>query len=648
MKRTFVFGIFSILILIILSLTEYERPDETMSSSTHLDYVRESMRGGPIAPNVYFLLPERCAGCHGYDSLKIANIDIDSNDINLVDDWSTSMMALSGKDPLWLAKVRHESLVNPAHATILQNICTSCHAPMGHFQAFFTDHLPYTLTNLNTDSLGKAGVACMGCHSIGTDGLGSRFSGDIPYDTNRVVYGPFITPMAGPMQLYVGLTPIYTTHVSESRVCSPCHTLITNTVDLSGVPTGGTFVEQATYHEWLNSEFPSKDKPCQSCHMPQVEEPVKIAVGYTALTGRSPFNQHVFAGANYFMLQLMKQFKDSLDITAKESDFEQTLSATTNMLRHNTLDLNLVFKKVENDSAFIDVLLKNKAGHKFPSGYPSRRAILQFVVVKSNGDTLFASGKLRNDGELLYPTLPFEPHHDIINNERQNQIYEFVMGDVAGNKTTVLERAASTLKDNRLVPKGFTTLFSSYDTCRIDAIALADSDFNKVAGSEGSGTDIVHFHVPLDGYYGDITIYSQVFYTAVPPSWLTEMFTFAAPEIDRWKNMYNNADKTAQLVSADTLLNLSIPNAINEIFESSFQLYPNPSIDGVISIKQMLVACSEIKVFDIKGNLINTIFCNGEKTNPFQFKVANQPGIYFVQFICGVKQLTKKVVITAR
>jgi hypothetical protein len=454
--------------------------------------------------------------------------------------------------------------------------------------------------------------------------------------------------MAGPMQLYVGLTPTFATHVGESRACSPCHTLITNTVNLSGVTTGGTFVEQATYHEWLNSEFPRKDKPCQSCHMPQVEEPVKIAVGYTALTGRSPYNKHVFAGANFFMLNLIKQHKDSLDISAKDADFEQTLSATTNMLRNNTLDLSLTFQKIENDSAFFDVLLKNKAGHKFPSGYPSRRAILQFIVVKSNGDTLFASGKLRNDGELLHPNLPFEPHHDVITKESQNQIYEFVMGDVAGNRTTVLERGASTLKDNRLVPKGFTTSSLTYDTCRIDAIALADTDFNKIAGSEGSGSDIVHFHIPLHGYYGAINIYSQVYYTAIPPSWLTEMFTFSAPEIDRWKNMYNNADKTAQLVAADTLLNLSIPNAISEIFESSVQLYPNPSIDGHFTIDNIPKECTDIKVFDTKGNVIRLISCKGINADQFQIELASQSGIYFIQFNCGIKQLTKKVVIATK
>jgi hypothetical protein len=126
------------------------------------------------------------------------------------------------------------------------------------------------------------------------------------------------------------------------------------------------------------------------------------------------------------------------------------------------------------------------------------------------------------------------------------------------------------------------------------------------------------------------------------------MFTFSAPEIDRWKNMYNNADKTAQLVAADTLLNLSIPNAISEIFESSVQIYPNPSADGRLTIEHMPLECTEIKVFDVKGNLIKLISCRGNNTSPFQMEVTHQPGIYFIQLNGGIQQLTKKIVITAR
>ena len=54
-------------------------------------------------------------------------------DVNLYDDWETSMMALSAVDPFWKAKVSHEILVNPANSLELQTLCTKCHAPLGHY-----------------------------------------------------------------------------------------------------------------------------------------------------------------------------------------------------------------------------------------------------------------------------------------------------------------------------------------------------------------------------------------------------------------------------------------------------------------------------------------------------------------------------------
>ncbi|MBK7084529.1 MAG: hypothetical protein IPH53_07620 [Flavobacteriales bacterium] len=44
------------------------------------------------------------------------------------------------------------------------------------------------------------------------------------------------------------------------------------------------------------------------------------------------------------------------------------------------------------------------------------------------------------------------------------------MGDVNGDVTTVLERAASTINDNRLVPQGFSTAHYAYDTTRIEGV----------------------------------------------------------------------------------------------------------------------------------------------------------------------------------
>jgi hypothetical protein len=170
--------------------------------------------------------------------------------------------------------------------------------------------------------------------------------------------------------------------------------------------------------------------------MPQIEDPVKIANGYISLAGRTPFNLHEFAGANTFMLELMKNNKDSLGITASDRNFDSTLAATTRQLRANTVDVQVDSVAVTADTAFFDVKLTNKAGHKFPSGYPARRAVLQVLVLKANGDTLFASGRFDANGEVIGLDVPFERHHDVIRQPNDVQVYEMVMGDVNGNVTT--------------------------------------------------------------------------------------------------------------------------------------------------------------------------------------------------------------------
>ncbi|MBL7924236.1 MAG: hypothetical protein JNL88_08560 [Bacteroidia bacterium] len=537
----------------------------------------------PLDSGQYFSLPQNCRGCHGFDSLGLANVDINGMDINLYDDWETSMMGLAGVDPFWKAKVSHEILVDTAHSLELQTLCTKCHAPLGHYTAMYKGQTHYTMADLALDSLGQSGVSCHSCHGIKDSSiLGSLFTGQIPYDTNRIVYGPFTQPMTGPMQLYVGLTPMFGAHLGESRACSPCHTLISNSVDLSGNPTGNTFVEQATYHEYLNSDYPTVELlTCQSCHMPKVEDPVKIANGYTALPGRTPFNLHSFAGANSFMVQLIKDNKTSLGVDAADRNFDSTLAANTQLLKYQTLDLYAHYDSTGQDTAYFRAQVVNKAGHKFPSGYPSRRAVLQFIALKPNGDTLFASGLFDNNYEVQNISPVFENHHNIIDQSSQSQIYEMVMGDVNGNFTTVLERANTHLKDNRIPPKGFSTLHPAYDTCAIVGDALADADFNKISGVEGSGQDIVHYHVPLHGYSGPLTVMVHVFYQTLPPGFLSEMQNYSSAAIDTFLSMYAAANRNPLLIRADTLNNIMIPVGLPGLsLAEAISIGPNPSHDG--------------------------------------------------------------------
>jgi hypothetical protein len=604
------------------------------------------MQIGPIGPGEYFLPSSRCAGCHGKDSLGEANVNEDLVDVNLYDRWSASMMGLSAKDPLWRAKVSQEKLVNPAHGMALEDKCTSCHAPMGHYNAHYNGASHYLISDFDNDSLGIDGVSCAGCHTIGPNGLGTTFSGEVLYDTTRHIYGPFVNPMVGPMQLYTGYTPTYSTHISDSKVCASCHTLITHTADLNGNLTGGEFVEQATYHEYKNSVYSQNNTTCQNCHMARISDPIMIANGYLSLTPRTPFNQHSFAGANEFMLKLMKANKTSLGIDIPDFKFDTTLIATNIMLKEKSVNLTLHFDSVSNDSAYFRVKLLNKAGHKFPSGYPSRRAILQFVVKDNNNDTVFKSGILHSDFSVAGENPAFEPHHQIINQSGVSQIYEMVMGDVNSQYTSVLERAAILLKDNRIAPNGFTTQHASYDTVKISLDALSDPDFNKVSGVEGSGTDEVHFHVPVAGITSTINATARIIYQTLPPKFVSEMFSLNSAPIDTFRNMFNAADKTPIIANADSLLNLQLVTFTGKQLnkKDDVKVFPSISNDGRVSVNaygQMDI--KQIDVFNCNGKIVlSKALSNGSKTE--YIVLPDAAGVYIIRIKSNKNDVYKKVI----
>lgn len=619
-------------------------PSQKFHTQAQLDAFNGLPTRAPIAPGEFFLPSSSCRGCHGYDSAQVSNLNEAGEDINLVDRWESSMMALSAKDPFWKAKVTHEITINPAHSGILQNKCLDCHAPMGAYTAQFHGIPFYGLTDLATDSLGLDGVSCGACHAINAN-VGYTYSGIIPYDTNKVEYGPFTAPTVGPMQLYEGLTPLYSPHMDEARLCSSCHTLITQSVDPVGAFTGGYFVEQATYHEYKNSDYPSNSIKCQTCHMPKIEEPIIIANGFTGLTPRTPFNQHVFAGANSFMLNLIKANKSALNINVPDKSFDSTIVATMDMLQKKSLDFDLQLVSITSDTAYFKVMLKNKAGHKFPSGYPSRRAILQFVVIDSGNDTIFQSGIFNNQYRVVGEDPAYEVHHNTINQSNVSQIYELVPGDVGGNFTSVLERASVLLKDNRIPPLGFTSAASVYDTVTVSNDAIADADFNKVASIEGSGIDWVHFAVPLAAAVGNISIKSKVYYQSVPPKWVEDMFTYSTPEINAFQTMYNAADQTPVLVAQDSLNNVLIPLGINSysLYEE-IKAWPTISMDGRIFVSSEYgTLIKSVEVYDSGGKLQSQLQNTGYQSI-ISLYLPQSSGIYYLKVTTGTKIVYKKVV----
>lgn len=606
-------------------------------------YNRSGGHRSPIDSGEYFLGSITCRGCHGPDSANYANLDENGNDVNLYDDWESTMMALSAKDPLWRAKVSHEILVNPSHADELQTKCTSCHAPMGHYSAMFKGHEFYTIADLEQDTLGLNGVACGACHMIGPDSLfGLNFSGEIGYDTSRVEYGPFPNPVIGPMELYTGLIPTYSTHMDRAEVCAPCHTLITKTADLNGNSTGATFVEQATFHEWVNSTY-NNSQPCQSCHMPKIPDPVILANGYLGLPPRSPFNLHQFAGANVTMLKLIKDNKAALGIDVDDRKFDSTIVLTMQQLQEKSIDMTLNVDSVTTDTLYASVKLRNKAGHKFPSGYPSRRAYVQFVI-QSNGDTLFSSGNLTANYDVEGHDPVFEPHYNVITNPQQVQIYEMIMGDVNGDRTTVLERAADFLKDNRLPPIGFTSSHSVYDTVKIVGEALTDPNFNKAGSIEGTGTDIIYYHIPLNNFSGTVNVSAAVYYQTLNPRWLAEMFSLSSAPINAFKTMFDASDKGPVLVAARDTQDIVVISGINNVTQSgTIDVFPNPTANGKVTIRSFAGnSIKAIEIIDLEGKKHAELSFSNRPVN-VEALLPKQTGVYLIKIQCDKGSYVKKV-----
>ncbi|MFT4535792.1 MAG: hypothetical protein ACI9P5_003162 [Saprospiraceae bacterium] len=630
-------------IVLLAMIPERENPEAFHTIAEWDKFVEERLMHAP--PDSVHLFPtaRRCQGCHGHDPQMNAMVDWMGNDINTHDDWASSMMANSAKDPFWRAKVSHEVLVNPTHKIDLETKCTSCHAPQGHFTALLRGADHYSITEMENDTIAMDGVSCGSCHMKSEEDLDKLFSGEGKYDTTGVMYGPFEMPFAAPMNDFVGFNPVYSEHINDAGICASCHTLLTSSTDLEGNYTGRKFVEQATYHEWLNSDFDddgASPKTCQGCHMPRIEDNIVISANYLFLDPRAPFALHDLVGANVTMLELMKNNRKALNIQAADEHFDETIAKTLDMLQKQSLAVELTTTKIESDTAYFNLEIQNKAGHKFPSGYPSRRVFVEFTVTDDSDVILWKSGGTDDNHEIVGHPDGVMPHFNTISKENQVQIYEFVITDVNGDITTILEQADGSPKDNRLPPKGFSTSHSAYDTTMIYGAALTDSNFNYEGAEEGTGADIISYHIPLNGYSGNINVSAKIYYQSITPRFVKPMFDETTPEIEIFRSMYNAADLSPVLVAHDSIIDLfveSLATDQDDIAEAT--VYPNPSIDGLLHIRSDNKV-TRIKVVNMDGKIVLD-----QKTPSSTIQLPSVSGLYAIELFIDGGSVVRKVFV---
>jgi len=569
----------------------------------------------PTGYNTLFAGSGECLLCHN------SMIDNDGNNIGILNYWKSSMMANSSKDPFWRAKVSYEVIKNPALQEEIETTCTRCHAAQGSFNAFHNGQAHYSIEELYVDPIANDGVSCTVCHQILEESHGN-FSGEIEFGDNHQIFGPYVNIFPNPMIEFTGYTPTYGTHIKDSELCANCHTLFTPTVDLNGQFTGTYFTEQSIYQEWKNSFAFETQTSCQDCHIPELNESIVISTMPPWLEGQSPFGKHELVGGNVFMLNMLKNNIDELSLTAGEQDFDATINRTLSKLLEESLILEIDINDRTDDTLFLQVSLLNMAGHKIPTGYPSRQIFLQLIVKNEADETIFISGEIDEYGQIIHEAFPFEPHHDQINSENQTQIYQMVMGNVEDNVTTTLLQADHALKDNRLVPMGFSYSHPSYDTTALVGEVLNDSNYNE----NQSGKDIIYYNIPVQTT-GHLNIEVKAFYQSVNSRWLNDMFAETSEEIDSFENIYNISDLTPVLMKSATVTSQAteIEEPMNE---KEFILYPNPVNEYFWVNNSYLI--SKINIYDLKGRLVKKI----EKHNiANKMSLSVKPGVYLIEIM---------------
>lgn len=518
-----------------------------------------------------FATSRECALCHSNHQSATAMRDAAGNEIAPFNLWQGTMMANAARDPLWRAVMSAEIAATPAAKGVIEEKCMRCHAPMASEaqRAVLNEARLHLLTDTTTpvNALALDGVSCTVCHQIDPANLGSdeSFSGGFVIGNQRRIYGPHENPVTGPMQVHVNYTPTYASHVTQSELCATCHTVFTHALTEEGDDAGAQpFPEQTAYLEWQNSIYGNpglgdEARACQSCHMPTVDElgneiETRIARsppgGDFLINERKPFGRHLFVGANTLMPAIFKDMRAVLNPQATDEAFDATIALARMRLEDQTAVVEISDVSEGEGSLAFAVQVHNEVGHKFPTGFPARRAWLHVTVTDASGAVLFESGAsdargriLAQGGALLDVEKAaggFEPHHDVITRDDQVQIYEAVMGDTGGARTPLLLRAERHLKDNRLLPLGFSAEFADYDSIKPRGQAAEDATF--VAGQ-----DTVRFELDLEGAPARVDV--ELVYQTLGSRFAMDLFQTPTDEIAAFRYMWKRADVTPVLVA---------------------------------------------------------------------------------------------------
>jgi hypothetical protein len=541
---------FPVLTILAIFATSCDTPGTNTSSSSSGGSTEPPVELPPpmgnIAPVNFastnrFTTHSQCAQCHFAGPDTPLMHDAAGNDISPVYAWRSSMMAFAARDPYYLAVVGEELTKSTTEKDFIEKTCTRCHAPAGSVEHEQTGgHL--TMDSITSGdspeaNLGRDGVTCTLCHQIADVNLGKTqsFAGGFTIEYERKIYGPHSAPKVDPMQLIVNYTPTASSHITTSEVCATCHTVIVPI--MKNGQKQGDFLEQSPYLEWKNSTF-SPGVPCATCHMPTKDENMMdynspIAKFPMGLATRTPFGKHRFAGGNAYMLQMLADNVDFTGTSVPSAELSEAAVAAKAHLGEAAV-MQVLSSKMDGDTLVVTIAVENHTGHKLPTGYPGRRMWVHLRAEGASGVVLFESGAVDASGALvdrsgkrLDSADAVMSHRDVIQAENEVQVYEAIAKNAAGEPTHLPLESVGYLKDNRILPVGWSKTDPWIDW--IAPVGVA-GDLSFIAG-----LDLVEYRIPKGSTVKRVT--ARLLYQTVRPTELEGLAKVPHPAAVRFSQM---------------------------------------------------------------------------------------------------------------
>ena len=572
-----------------------------------------------------FVTSAQCLGCHsGLSNTGLGPSMVVLPDMNVspYGEWRWSPMGLAGRDPVFYSQLDSELAYlkdRPPTQQMVVNTCMSCHGIMGK-RSFAADHPnqdfkvdfvydtdPATV-GFRYGGLSRDGISCLVCHQMAAPSdpslgyfLKNKINGNFDLTPHDELNGPFKNEVITTylMDTALGVKPKFNDYIQSPQLCGSCHTIVLPVLDSR--PAGKTSVEQATYPEWLNSQYRneygsvgSTPKTCQDCHMPggytnrdenlsvlQIQTRMAIVQDLTLPATEhlatpeqinvrfrtEGFRRHELLGTNGFLLQMFLQpsNKDGnneiLGVRMKDymsgftTDLENAIDNVVEQAQYKTATLAITKLEVQGGKLIVEVTLTNLAGHRFPSGVGFRRAFLELQATM-NGKPFWTSGTTNDKGEItdfkgnvlpseFFLNGQYQPHYsqsNPIKSDQQVQIYEELVADADGKITTSFTRRDREIKDNRLLPAGWSQHGPS-DLPIPEQFLEATWPKGEAAKDPvylaGRGQSIVRYEIPLPAgaTANNVNAEASLYLQTLPPYFLADRYKTPTPATARLKHL---------------------------------------------------------------------------------------------------------------